>query len=78
MTRLPAVSGKELIHALERLGFQLVRTRGSHHDLRHPDGRATAVAAHSGETLGRGVLSKILRDVEVDRRITSCPLSSVS
>ena len=39
MTRLPRIKGKELIRALERAGFTMDRTRGSHVFLKHPDGR---------------------------------------
>ena len=52
MTRLPRLKGKELIRILERLGFEVVRSRGSHFLLRHPDGRVTTVPLHSGECLG--------------------------
>jgi predicted RNA binding protein YcfA (HicA-like mRNA interferase family) len=64
MTRLPRIKGKELIRALERAGFVVERTRGSHVFLKHPDGRATTVPVHSRETLGPGLLRAILRDVE--------------
>jgi len=67
MSRLPSVTGKQVIAALNRKGFQEIRVRGSHHYLRHPDGRATVVAVHAGETIGRGLLSKILRDAEISR-----------
>lgn len=67
MTQYPALSGKQIVSALQRLGFEVVRTRGSHHFVRHPDGRATAVPVHSGETIGRGLMAKILRDVELTR-----------
>ena len=67
MSRIPSVTGKQLIAALSRLGFEEVRVRGSHHYLRHPDGRVTVVPAHAGETIGRGLLSKILRDAEIGR-----------
>jgi predicted RNA binding protein YcfA (HicA-like mRNA interferase family) len=50
---------------LERAGFSVDRTRGSHAFLRHPDGRTTTVPIHSGETIGLGLLSAILRDVEL-------------
>ena len=43
MTRLPRITGRELVRALESAGFLVDRTRGSHHFLKHPDGRATAV-----------------------------------
>lgn len=36
MPRLPAVSGKDVVRALEKAGFTLVRVRGSHHRLRNP------------------------------------------
>jgi len=36
MTRLPRLRARELIRALERVGFQVQRTRGSHVRLKHP------------------------------------------
>ena len=65
MTRLPRLKSKQLLRALRRAGFEVVRVRGSHHYLRHPDGRATVVPVHAGETIGPGLLSAILRDVEL-------------
>jgi predicted RNA binding protein YcfA (HicA-like mRNA interferase family) len=65
MTRLPRLKGKELIRILEKHGFKVARTRGSHFLLRHPDGRVTTVPVHSGEVLGPGLLKAILRDVEL-------------
>jgi len=65
MTRLPRITGRELARALESAGFIVDRTRGSHQFLKHPDGRATAVPVHSGETISPGLLRAILRDVEL-------------
>ena len=65
MSRLPRLKGRQLIRALERIGFQIVRTRGSHVFLKHEDGRVTTVPVHSGETIGPGLLRSILRDVEL-------------
>lgn len=67
MTRLPRVTGRELIAALRKVGFEVVRTKGSHHFLRHADGRGTVVPVHSGDTIGPGLLSAILRDCEIER-----------
>lgn len=67
MAKLPRVSGKKLITALERAGFEVLRIKGSHHFLAHPDGRRTVVPVHRNETIGTGLLSKILRDCEIDR-----------
>ena len=63
----PVLSGKELIRALGRLGFEVVRVRGSHHFLRHPDGRVTVVPVHGKEAIGPGLLGKILHDCRVSR-----------
>ncbi|HAM43962.1 MAG TPA: hypothetical protein DCM67_02920 [Propionibacteriaceae bacterium] len=65
MTRVPRLTGNELIAALAKLGFEVVRVRGSHHFLRHADGRSTVVPAHAGEVLGPGITAKILRDCDV-------------
>ncbi|MEX2529873.1 MAG: type II toxin-antitoxin system HicA family toxin [Gemmatimonadota bacterium] len=67
MTRLPRVTGTELVGALARAGFQVVRVKGSHHRLQHPDGRRTTVPVHAGETIGPGLLGKILKDAELTR-----------
>lgn len=60
--RAPRPTGAELVAALGRSGFGVLRVRGSHHFLRHPDGRSTVVPVHAGETIGPGLLGKILRD----------------
>lgn len=67
MPRLPRVTGREVVRALERGEFEVVRQRGSHVFLRHEDGRGTVVPVHSGEVLGPGLLSKILRDVDMTK-----------
>jgi predicted RNA binding protein YcfA (HicA-like mRNA interferase family) len=66
MARLPRLRGREVIAAFRRAGFSVVRIRGSHHFLRHADGRATVVPVHAGETIGPGLLKQILSDVEME------------
>ena len=65
MSRTPRVTGVDLIAALAKAGFGVLRVKGSHHYLRHEDGRSTVVPVHSGETIGVGLLHKILRDCEL-------------
>jgi predicted RNA binding protein YcfA (HicA-like mRNA interferase family) len=65
MSRSPKITGGELIAALTRVGFLVIRARGSHRFLLHEDGRSTVVPLHSGETLGPGLLHKILRDCQL-------------
>jgi len=65
VTKAPRLKGRELIKILEKLGFNVIRIRGSHHFLQHEDGRVTVVPVHAGETIGPGLLSKILRDCQL-------------
>lgn len=67
MPRLPVLTGREVVSFLERIGFKVLRTKGSHHILVHPDGRRTVVPVHAGEAIGRGLMLKILADCEIDR-----------
>jgi len=62
MSRIPRITGSDLIAAPIKAGFAVVRIKGSHQFLRHGDGRATVVPAHAGETIGPGLMHKILRD----------------
>ena len=52
---------------LSRLGFKVIRIKGSHHFLKHEDGRCTTVPVHGSEQIGSGLLVKILRDVELKK-----------
>jgi predicted RNA binding protein YcfA (HicA-like mRNA interferase family) len=65
MSKAPRLTGKQLLSALPKAGFETVRVRGSHHFPRHPDDRATVVPVHSGETVGVGLVAKVLRDADV-------------
>ncbi len=67
MSKLPALTGKAIVSLLKKEGFAVDRQRGSHVFLKHSDGRTTVVPVHSGETIGPGLLTKILRDVEITR-----------
>ena len=66
MTRLAPISARELQAILSRLGFRLVRQKGSHAFWQHEDGRATIVPVHRGEDIGRGLLRQILQDVDIN------------
>jgi predicted RNA binding protein YcfA (HicA-like mRNA interferase family) len=63
MTRPPIVSGRETVAALERIGYVVVRQKGSHMRLRHPSNSVrapTTVPDH--RELKQGTLRAILRD----------------
>jgi predicted RNA binding protein YcfA (HicA-like mRNA interferase family) len=65
MPPVPAVRGDKLVRALERAGFSVTRIRGSHHRLRHPDGRSTTVPVHPGRDVPKGTLRSILDDTRM-------------
>lgn len=67
MTTWPAVTGKALLAALKKKGFVVARIKGSHHILKHADGRMTVVPVHAGETIGTGLLAKILLTCDMTR-----------
>ncbi len=65
MTKLPILRGEEIVKLLQSIGFEKIRQKGSHVYLRHPDGRSTVVPIHKGRDIDRGLLRKIIRDVEL-------------
>lgn len=65
MPKLSPIRGRELVNILRKLGFLDIRQKGSHLRLEHPDGRKTSVPLHSGEKVGKGLLRKILHDVNI-------------
>ena len=68
MSKLPQISANEFIKLLKKLGFKIIRQKGSHIFFRHDDGRTTVVPNHPGERLDRGLLNKILRkDIQIKR-----------
>ncbi len=67
MSSFPSVTGKDLIKALNKCDFKVIRIKGSHHFLRHEDGRRSVVPVHKNETIGKGLLAQILRDCEISR-----------
>jgi len=66
--RLPRVTAKEVIRALERAGWVNVRTRGSHARFTHPDrAEQIAIPVHSGEIIGPDLLKFILQQAGMTR-----------
>ena len=67
MPKLPALTGDAVISTLEKVGFQVVRQKGSHVRMEHEDKRVVTIPIHAGKTIGKGFLRKILRDAELER-----------
>jgi predicted RNA binding protein YcfA (HicA-like mRNA interferase family) len=66
MPKLVTITAKRLVVLLLGLGFVQRDAEGSHVFFKHPDGRTTTVPMHSKE-LSRGLLRKILNDIELPR-----------
>jgi predicted RNA binding protein YcfA (HicA-like mRNA interferase family) len=56
MPKLPVISGRKLLKALEKAGFTKFSQVGSHMKVRHPDGRVAIIPDH--KELKRGTLKK--------------------
>jgi len=64
--RLPVLTAKQVIMVLERLGFKHRKFKAtSHRRYVHSDGRKTTIPVHPGQDIGRGLLRKILKDIEI-------------
>jgi predicted RNA binding protein YcfA (HicA-like mRNA interferase family) len=68
MSRLPDVSGAELVKALQKAGFIILRQRGSHVSMERVDStgqRRTIVPMH--REIARGTLHDILKQTGLTR-----------
>ena len=54
MAKLPLISGKKAIRIFMRIGYQIIRKKGSHFRLHHPERKPLTVPNH--RTLGKGLL----------------------
>lgn len=64
--KLPALSGKEIIRRFEKLGYEVVRQKGSHVRMVHEsDSTKKPITVPFHPSVGRGLLRKILRQAEV-------------
>ncbi len=61
MPKLPRLTGKELCRIAEKLGFIYSHTKGSHTVYKHADGRKATIPIHSGDEIGPGLLTKIIK-----------------
>jgi predicted RNA binding protein YcfA (HicA-like mRNA interferase family) len=68
MSRLPQLTPRKMIAALQRAGFVIDRIKGSHDFLRHKDDprRRTVVAVHAGD-VPQGTLRDILKQANLSR-----------
>lgn len=65
MSKLPIVSAADFEKVLLKLGFSIVRQKGSHRFYRHQDGRYTTLPHHPGRDLGRPLTRQILHEINI-------------
>jgi predicted RNA binding protein YcfA (HicA-like mRNA interferase family) len=64
--KLPVVSGRQVVRALERIGYRVVRQRGSHIRLRdESDPNHLPITVPDHKTVKPGLLRKILHDADL-------------
>ena len=61
--KLPLLSGRQVLAALQRLGFAEIHRKGSHLKMEHPDGRRIVFPYH--DEVDRYTLKGALRDATV-------------
>ena len=61
--KLPSVSGKQVVRALEQIGYVVTRIRGSHHFMALDGKQSVSVPVHANRDIARGTLRSILDDV---------------
>jgi len=63
MDKLPVLSGREVVRRLKKVGFVLVRRKGSHMILRREMSPTMTVTVPDHGKLKRGTLKNILRQI---------------
>ena len=62
--KLPLLSGRQVLAALQRMGFVEIHRKGSHVKMEHQDGRRIVFPFH--DEVDRFTLKGALRDADVD------------
>ena len=65
-SRLPRISGQQAVSTFQRLGYEVVRQRGSHIRLRHPtDPSRLPLTVPDHRELKPGLLRRLIADARV-------------
>lgn len=63
MSELPRISGREVVRALKKIGYEQDRQRGSHMILRQTDSPHRRVTVPDHKEVAKGTLRAIIREV---------------
>ena len=67
MSRLPSLTGRQLVTVLRWADLVVIGQKGKHAFLQHSNDRRTVVPLHADEIIDPVLLRKIIRDVEMSR-----------
>jgi predicted RNA binding protein YcfA (HicA-like mRNA interferase family) len=62
VSKLPRVSGREVVRAFARVGYEVDRQRGSHVVLRHRDPPHRRLVVPDHREVAKGTLRKLIRE----------------
>ena len=63
MSALPRISGREVVQAMKKIGYEQDRQRGSHIILRQTDSPHRRVTVPDHKEIAKGTLRVIIREV---------------
>lgn len=62
------MNSRKIIKILEREGWRLVDTKGSHNQYKHPEKKGRVTAPHPKRDFSVGTISSIFQQAEIDRK----------
>ena len=65
--KLPLLDSQTVIKILQTKGYKKIGQSGSHVQFKDGKGTIITVPVHPGRKIGRGLLRKIIRDLEISR-----------
>ncbi len=65
MSKLPLISGEKAIKAFAKIGYKIVRQKGSHIRLHHQDRYKEPLTIPNHKVLDKGLLRRLLRDSQL-------------
>ena len=68
MPKLPQITPRKLLKVLEKRGFQIDHTTGSHFILYEPKTKKRAVIAYHSKDLPKGTLMSIINEAGISRK----------
>jgi predicted RNA binding protein YcfA (HicA-like mRNA interferase family) len=68
MTRMPVLKPKEVIAILEKAGYYIDHTTGSHYIMRHPEYPQRIPVPYHTKDIKRGVLNSIIKQSRLSQQ----------